>query len=238
MKRNQITPDLSSNNSTSPLGEVTFECMPKGLSELDLRKIFSRRRVKEIFWTPDFPIDQVKLRAFLIACSAYRHALEFKRVRDGIEGACLEDKYLRKYKSRPTFNIVETCGALQAGLFTEDDIAEIYFKIIDHPFKKGQCNWSVHELERPIHVFTREGLADAICKTISTVNTEAEHPAFTFYVNLRDKVAFANLTMTLLQQGICKETFARILKSGKVFASWQYCSIVEVGDVFVREHGG
>lgn len=213
--------------------ELISRCV-QGRSDLDLRKIFFERRARKRFWTQEFPINQIALRAFLIACSADRHLAEFEEVGDTPKGVNLEARYLHRYKSRPTFDVIETCGALQAGLFTEDEIAEIYFKIVDRPFRRGEFNWSVHVHERPIHIFTREGLADVICETIDDVGTNAEHPAFTFYANLEDKVAFANLTRTLLEQDVCKEALARILRTGEVFSEWQCRSIADVGKAFVH----
>ncbi|MFM2383444.1 MAG: hypothetical protein RIQ72_16 [Candidatus Parcubacteria bacterium] len=235
MEETYVARDLPSNDFVGGLSvEVITRCV-EGHTDLDLRRMFSRRRIKKRFWTPDFPINQVALRAFLIARSTDRHLAEFEEVGDTPEGASLDANYLRKYMSRPTFDIVETCGALQAGLFTEDDIAQIYFRIINQPFRRGEYNWSVHSLERPIHIFTREGLADVICETIDDVGTEDEHPAFTFYANLEDRVAFANLTRTLLEQDVCREAFARILRQGEVFSEWQYRSVADVGNAFVQK---
>lgn len=213
--------------------EMISKCI-QNCSDHELRQMFFRRRRRQKYWTPKFPINQIALRAYLIYCSADRHWEEFEEAGDTAEGANLETIYLHRYKSRPTLDIIETCGALHAGLFTEEDIEEIYFKIINRPFQRGEYNWSIHVHERPIHIFTKEGLANIICNTIDDVGNKSEHPAFTFYANLKDRVAFEHLTKCLLEQGVCKTALAGILDKGEVFSSWQCNKIAEVCRAFAK----
>lgn len=193
----------------------------EGKTAGDLRRIFRYRRRAGQYWSRSMPVNQVHLRAYLVGDSADRHLREFEWAEKAGTAKALSGACWRKYTSWPTRDIVETCGALNAGLFGSEDIEEMYFGMIDRPFKHGEFNWAVTRYELPIHIFTREGIANAICETMEDVNTDYEHPAFTFYCDLSDSVAFENLTRYLIQQGITQSEFRQMVHAKDRFEIWQ-----------------